>query len=284
MVSVPRRAGTRPGVCFNSSMPLSATVHGSGRPVVLLSGFGLDGAVMAAACEPAFARAEASTREPVRRIYVDLPGTGGSAGVEPTSEAVLAAVRHTVAELIGATPYCLVGHSYGGYIAAGLARRTPSGVAGLLLVCSGVRILPADRDLSDLGLPHTEPGWLDGVPPDLREHFTQAVGRQNAGVAGRLSTAFAQLGPVDEPYLDTLRRDGYQLDDERSPASFAGPVSLLAGRSDRMAGYRDAFAALSGYPLGNYTALAGTGHYLPFEQPDPFAGAVLDWLISTSRS
>ena len=49
-----------------------------------------------------------------------------------------------------------------------------------------------------------------------------------------------------------------------------------------MAGYRDSFAALSGYPRGSYTALAGTGHYLPFERPDQLSGAVLDWLISTS--
>ena len=50
-------------------MPLSATLFGSGAPVVLLPGFALDGAVMAAACEPAFAGTPGGHRQ---RIYLDL--------------------------------------------------------------------------------------------------------------------------------------------------------------------------------------------------------------------
>src|SRR4051794_772310 len=111
-------------------MLLSATVLGSGRPIVLLPGFGLDSAVMAAACEPALVRTEPAGAEevtggPWQRIYLDLPGTGGSVAGEPTSEAVLAAVQETVTDLIGDTPFRLVGHSYGGYLGTGLTRRDP---------------------------------------------------------------------------------------------------------------------------------------------------------------
>ena len=85
---------------------------------------------MAAAFEPVFAGAG-----DLCRIYIDLPGTGDSPPVEPHSDAVLEAVEETIESMIGAAPFLLAGCSYGGYLAAGLARRTPTHIAGLLLVC-----------------------------------------------------------------------------------------------------------------------------------------------------
>ena len=260
---------------------LSATVLGSGTPIVLLPGFALDAAVMVAACEPALAHARpGSDAEGWQRIYLDLPGTGGSAAGEPTSEAVLGAIRDTVTELIGDIPFGLVGHSFGSYLAAGLARRDPDRVAGLFLICPGRRIRPVDRDLAGVQPSAPEPGWLDDVSEGLHEHFGQAVGRQTKAVADRVAAAFDQRGPVDEEFLEALRPNGYQLADEGASVPFGGPVSLLSGRRDRIAGYRDAFATLDRYPNGSFTALAEAGHYLPFEEPEHFAVAVLDWLAS----
>lgn len=279
--------------CLNSPVPLSETVLGEGHPIVLLPGFALDGSVMAMACEPAFTAAVSATGERWQRIYLDLPGTGGSPAGEPTSEAVLTVVQNTVSDLIGDAPYLLAGHSYGGYLAAGLARRAPTQVAGLFLICVGARILPANRDLSGVLPSAPEPGWLDGVPEELHAHFEHAIGHQTRAAADRVAAAFERRGPIDEEYLDALRPAGYVLEDEPASAdladaagagsasSFVGPVSLLTGRRDRIAGYRDAFAALSGYPNGSFTALAHAGHYLPFEQPESFATSILDWLRST---
>jgi len=268
-------------------MPLSATILGAGRPVVLLPGFALDSSVMAKACEPAFtatgtAGGTGATAGQWQRIYLDLPGTGGSPAGEPTSEAVLSAVRNAIGDLIGDSPYLLVGHSYGGYLAAGLARRHSAQVSGQFLICIGPRISEDDRDLSGL-LPSTpEPGWLDGVPEELQAHLDHAVGHQTRAAADRVAAALGQRGPLDEEYLDALRPAGYRLRDESAPVEqpFPGQVTLLTGRRDRIAGYRDALAALPGYPHGNFTALADAGHYLPFEQPEAFAMSLLAWLGS----
>jgi pimeloyl-ACP methyl ester carboxylesterase len=263
---------------------LTATLHGEGRPIVMLPGFGLDGAVMAAACEPAFAQLPAGqdghAGQRWRRIYLDLPGTGASPAGKPTADAVLAAVQDTIAELVGDAPYRLVGHSFGGYLAAGLARRKPDRMTGLFLICCGARIRPADRDLSGVLPSAPEPGWLDGVPEDLREHFGHGIGHQTRAVADRVTAAFDLRAPVDDEYLAALRPEGYRLpdEDEASATEFTGPVALLAGRRDRIAGYRDPFAALARYPGGSYTVLADAGHYLPFEQPERFAAHILDWL------
>ena len=267
-------------------MPLSVSIVGAGRPIVLLPGFALDGAVMAAAFEPAVADVPGW-----QRIYLDLPGTGGSPAGEPTSEAVLDEIRATVADLIGDTPYRLVGHSYGGYLATGLARRDPDQVAGMFLWCCGLRIRPGDRDLTGVQPSVPEPGWLDGVPDELQEHFEHAIGLQTRAGADRVAAAFARRGPLDDAYLAALRPAGYQLADEPEPADlgpgegngpppFTGPVSILSGRRDRIAGYRDPVAMLRHFPNADVTVLAHAGHYLPFERPEILVTQTRSWLAS----
>lgn len=239
---------------------------------------------MSAACESAFAAAEmvGGSTDRWQRFYLDLPGTGGSPAVEPTSEAVLQAVRNTLAELIGTTPYLLIGHSYGGYLATGLSRRDPSLVAGMLLICCGLRIDPAGRDRSGVLPSLPQSGWLDGVPPELHQHFSEAVGHQTRAVADRIVAVLGRRARLDHDYLAVLRAKGYRLDDEPDRASsFSRPVTLLAGRRDRIAGYRDSVSAFTHYPNGRVTVLADAGHYLPFEQPESSAAAILDWLPRT---
>ena len=253
-------------------MTLSTHVIGAGRPLVVLPWFGMDHAATAVAFEPAFA-------EPGgwRRIYVDLPGTGDSPLVEPHSDAVLDAVIATIAA-VAPGAVTLAGCSYGGYLAAAVARRAPERVTGLLLVCAGVKIRPADRNLSDVLASTPEPGWLDGVPAGLHGYFGLAVGNQTTEVATRLADAFARSAPTDDDFLGRLRSTGYPLSDEATRRPFDGHVTAVSGRRDRIAGFRDQFDAMDLYPHGDFTALADAGHFLPFEQPTAFASLVQAWL------
>lgn len=260
-------------------MALSARVRGEGRPIVLLPWYGLDSAVMALAFEPIF-----SASSGWRRIYLDLPGTGSSPPVAPNSDAVIDAVRATIESILGAAPYLLAGCSYGGYLAAGLARRIPAQISGLLLVCAGVKIRPAERNLARVVASTPRPNWLDEVPDELHEHFNHAIGRQTESVANRVAQAFAVNGPSDDNYLDALRSTGYPLSDEGSPQCFHGNVMLLTGRQDRIAGHIDQFDALVHYPRGSFVVLSEAGHYLPFEQPERFRTCTLDWLASFGHS
>lgn len=246
---------------------------GAGRPLVVLPGFGLDGAVMAACFEPALTSGAGTGW---RRLYVDLPGMGSPAG-EPSSEAVLGEVVDTL-EQVG-EPVALAAHSYGGYLAAALTRRRPELLDRVLLVCPGVVIDRARRDLTGV-LPSAPraAGWLDDVPEALRDHFAQAVGTQTRAVARAIATALAERAPGDDEYLERLQASGYALADEAVPPTFPRTTTVLTGRRDRVTGYRDALRLLEGYPAGSFVALAGAGHYLPFEQPGPFAAALRVWL------
>jgi pimeloyl-ACP methyl ester carboxylesterase len=270
-------------------MELAWTEHGDagqdGEPVLCLPGFGMDRSVMAAAMEPVL-----RLRPGFRRIYVDLPGHGESPAGVPTSAAAVRSLAAFIDDQLAGGPVLLAGWSYGGYLAAALARRRPAHVTGLLLVCAGIRIRPEDRDLpgqtepaepagpaalaADPGLGH----WLDGVPTGLRDHLATAIGNRTAEVAGTVTAALLASLPGDEEYQDRLRSHGYQLPDEDDPARYQGPACLIAGRQDQIAGYADQFRALGSFPAASYSVVAEAGHYLPFEQPASFRAIVLDWL------
>jgi len=96
-----------------------------------------------------------------------------------TSEAVFDAVVSFVKEA-AVGPVLVAGCSYGGYLAAGLARRHPELVRGLLLVSPGVIAAPTKRHLpSDVELT-SEKSRLAAAPPELHTHFDLAVARRSA--------------------------------------------------------------------------------------------------------
>ncbi len=250
--------------------------RGAGQPLLCLHPIGADRSVMIAAMEPALAASDLAGR--FRRIYPDLPGAGGSAPVAPDSEAVLAAVAGLAERLRGGRPMLLAGWSYGGYLAAALARRQPAAVAGLLLICCGQRIMPADREPPPGPPPSGPHDWLDGLPADLQEYFSRAVGNRTAAAAATVARLLDASGPVNDDYLDTLRAGGWRLADEETPVGYPGPACLLAGREDRVLGFPEAYRLARTLPGADFTVLTGAGHFLPVEQPGRFASAVAGWL------
>jgi pimeloyl-ACP methyl ester carboxylesterase len=247
--------------------------RGAGPVLLVLPSFRFDSGAMAAVVEPALAPAPEWTR-----LYVDLPGTGGSAPVEPHSDAVLDAVVEAVRTTVGDRRLAVAGWSYGGFLGAGLVRRLPEQVVGLQMVCSGFRIRPQDRDLSGALPSSPEPGWLDTTPPHLQEHLAAAVGDQTAEVAARVTDVLGLIGPGEEDYLTRLQRDGFVLADQDATTSLDGPVSLVAGRRDRLAGFRGVLSALDACPRAEFALAAEAGHYLPVEDPEFFAAATRRWL------
>lgn len=229
------------------AVTLAIEVRGEGRPLVCLPWFGLDRSVTAMALEPAMAGCP-----DWRRVYVDLPGCGGSPPGPEDSDGVVDVVAELIEQEIRSPRVLLAGCSYGGYIAAALARRMPERIAGLLLVCSGIKIRKEDRDLPDDAGVAQPDNWLAAVPAGLREHLSLALGNRTPEIAQRVAAVLAASRRGDEDYLQRLRADGYQVSDEGSDAVFAGPTLVVAGRQDRIAGYADQFRALVSYPQATF--------------------------------
>src|SRR4029077_9573379 len=107
--------------------------HGTGRPVLILHGAGVDHREAEACFELVFDGAAG-----LRRIYPDLPGMGRTIAPETLCSAadVLDTLLNFADEVTGGTAaHLLVGHSAGGYYAHAMAARRPAQVAGLALVC-----------------------------------------------------------------------------------------------------------------------------------------------------
>src|SRR3954462_640623 len=101
--------------------------HGTGRPVLVLHGAGVDHREAEACFEPALEGAAG-----LRRIYPDLPGMGRTPAPETLHSAddVLDTLLDFADEVIGGTAHLLIGHSAGAYYAQGEAAGRPAQGAG----------------------------------------------------------------------------------------------------------------------------------------------------------
>src|SRR5215208_1345208 len=113
---------------------LHAHESGTGPPVVLLHpGPGLDGSVF-------FPGATALADAGFRVLAVDLPGNGRSPALDEaqwTFAGFAAAVERFAREL-GLEDWTLLGHSFGGYVAAQHLVDFPASAARLVISCSDV--------------------------------------------------------------------------------------------------------------------------------------------------
>ncbi|AGZ43444.1 alpha/beta fold hydrolase [Actinoplanes friuliensis] len=250
-------------------MQLADEVHGEGRPIVCLPYFSLAATVTAAALEPVFAG-----RSGWQRHYLDLPGHGAA----PPGPGTAAEIVDLIAGRIEAPRFHLAGFSGGGYLAAALTRRFPDRVAGLLLVVHGVRFRKEERDLPPDNREPAPEGWLTGVEDTLHGHLSEAIGHRTPEVAARVAAVVGPRLSRSQDYLETLRDKGFPLPDELSPLEYDGSALVITGRDDLVCGYTDQYTAMARYPRGTFAAVAGAGHYLPFERPEVFTGLVGGWL------
>src|SRR5689334_14284082 len=125
--------------------------RGSGRPVLVLHGAGVDHREAQACFEPVFGGIAG-----LRRIYPDLPGMGHTVAPESlgSADVVLDTMLDFAQQVAGGSAYLLIGHSAGGYYAQAMAARRPEQVAGLALVCPllrGLRDVPGHRVIAGSG-------------------------------------------------------------------------------------------------------------------------------------
>jgi pimeloyl-ACP methyl ester carboxylesterase len=115
-----------------SGVPVHYAEYGNGTPVLALHGAGVDHREIAGAFEPIF-----STVPGFRRLYPDLPGMGRTPapGTITSNDDVLDLLLGLVDSTLGNEPFLVIGHSYGGYLARGIANRRPEQAVGLALVC-----------------------------------------------------------------------------------------------------------------------------------------------------
>ncbi|GAB3765036.1 alpha/beta fold hydrolase [Microlunatus parietis] len=239
--------------------------------LVLVHGFTVDHRVLSGPFEPVFA-----DHPQWRRIYLDLPGHGRTAAPEVASSDDVFQVLRAAVEALAPGRYALVGQSYGGYLARGLAAVHADRLDGLAIIVPVIlprheeRDLPprqvlirdpefaarlgAELDAEDLLVVQAEETWRA-----LRTYVQPGLDLADPDVTARIATAYQGSFPVDV-------------------ADFIRPCLIMVGRQDHITGYRDAWTLLERYPRATFAVLDQAGHGLDAEQPVLARALFGEWL------
>ena len=213
-----------------------------------------------------------------RAIAWDMPGYGGSAAIDPYTNAGLARALQTLIAATGARRNVILGHSMGGMVAQEAVALFPDSIHGLILSATS----PA------FGKPGGE--WQRQF---LQSRFAPLdAGRGMAGLAPELVAAM--IGPDAEPagialatsIMARVPEATYRAAlsaivsfDRRASLSEIGvPALCIAGEHDRnaMPGVMEKMAAR--IPGATYLCLPGVGHIANLEAPAAFNAPVLEFL------
>lgn len=256
---------------------INAEVRGTGMPILIMHGGGLDHRHMMDALEPVFAHPSGW-----QRVYIDLPGHGKSAVNENinSQDDVFNLINDFVDSVFNNEKFAVIGESRGSYHAMALVHNRPDDLLGMMLVVAD-------------GMPDNTVNWRpkhQTLVSELDEVVEKASGEAKARFARLVvqtpeildkieRTKIAASGLVDEAHADRIsQRFNFSFDLTRPLGLFEKPSLILNGRQDAMAGYKDMLDGIERYPRATLAVLDMSGHSLSWEQPELFKSLTLDWL------
>jgi proline iminopeptidase len=248
---------------------------GSGPPLLMLHGNGLDHTYLRPWHDPLADRA--------RVIYYDQRGNGRSERKPTGDHATLHADAIALLDHLGEAKATVYGHSYGAWLAQGLAARYPDRVERLILCAAS----PAFD-------------YVDEVVATAQARNPTAAAALIAGLAPGAVTSDAQLGEVwrqilplyftGAPRYDILEHvqfsaAGFALSMEALAGfsmvdklpSLATPIHVLVGRDDYITPPSQARRLASLARDAAVTELEHSGHFPFVEEPDAYLAAIRAW-------
>src|ERR1700712_1940401 len=239
--------------------------HGGGVPLVALHGVGVDHREIEAAVEAVVP----SGRVGYRRIYPDLPGMGHSTADGLTGNDDVVTLLCDFIDDLGAGPVILLGHSYGAYLARGVAARRPDIVLGLALLCP---VAERSQNVPDHHVVRQDPDTYTELEPKDRKGFDEYFVVRTPATARRYRDHVVPgTTLVDEAALGQIFA-GWAVD--VGSASLSAPTLIVAGRQDSTVGYSDAADLFERYPHATLAIVEGAGHAVMHERPELFAALV----------
>lgn len=241
--------------------------HGDGVPLVAVHGAGTDHREIEAAIEAVLPHAG------YRRIYPDLPGMGATTADGLSCNDEVGTLLAAFVDGLGAGPVLLLGHSYGAYLARGVAARRPDLVLGLALLCP---VAERTGPVPDHQVVLSDPAAYDELEPAQRQGFDEYFVVRTPATARRYRDhVLPGIALVDEAAVGRIVA-GWPID--MAASTYSGPTLIVAGRQDSVVGYADAIGLLERYPHATLAVLDAAGHALMHERPDLLAPLLGVWL------
>jgi len=240
--------------------------HGVGMPVIALHGTGVDHREIEAAIEAVVPGAG------FQRIYPDLPGMGHSTTGDLGCNDDVVALLADFIDRLEAGPVMLLGHSYGAYLARGVAAQRPDIVRALALLCPAAE---RSQNVPDHRVIYQDDDAYDELEPEQRQGFDEYFVVRTPATARRYrSHVVPGTTLVDAEGLGRIFA-GWTVD--VGSGTFPGQTLIAAGRGDAIVGYTDAMDLLERYPHATLAVVDGAGHALMHERPELLAALLGDW-------
>lgn len=238
---------------------------GSGRPVLLLHGWG----ARAAAMRPILERLQAD-----HAVYaLDFPGFGQSPlppAVWGVDDYVALVVRFLESQAVARAT--IIGHSFGGRVGIKLAAGRPDLIEKLVLVdAAGIKPTPTAKQTLTTSVAKLGRRVLRAVPAEsIRSRLEDAararLGSEDYQAAGPLRETFVRVVNEDlRPYLPRI----------------AAPTLLIWGDRDEATPIEDARIMEKEIPDAGLAVLEGAGHFSYLDRPNDFARIVRVFLTQS---
>lgn len=256
--------------CRINQVAVHYVEHGTGTPLIALHGVGVDHREIRAAVEAIVPGTG------YRRIYPDLPGMGCSTTDGLTCNDDVVQLLADFIDHFADGPALLLGHSYGAYLARGVAAQRPDLLLGLGLLCP---VAEQAQNVPDHDVVHQDAEAHDELEPAQRAGFDEYFVVRTPATARRYRDHVLPAKTlVNEAALGRIF-SGWRINIGSQPCT--APTLIAAGRRDSVVGYTDAINLLERYPHATLAVVEGAGHALMHERPDLFATLVGDWLDRT---
>ncbi|MGC5628678.1 alpha/beta fold hydrolase [Georgenia sp. Z1344] len=252
--------------------------RGEGVPIVAVHGNGVDHRLLLALDDDLAAAGS------VERIYLDLPGFGGTpaldgdGGLPELADWLVATVR----ELVGSDRFALLGNSLGGLLARHVAAQLPDQVLGLALLAPVVDPEPSHRTTPEHIVLERDDDLLATLTADDREEFAGVTVRQVPAVwESYAEHALPGIRAADPRAMERLSRRYVLTATPETPGTTTNtrdwPTLIVAGRQDHVVGHLDQAELAALYLRATYLAVDAAGHNVHLEQPELVGDAVRDW-------
>ncbi|WP_057896379.1 alpha/beta fold hydrolase [Liquorilactobacillus oeni] len=250
-------------------------IIGKGQSIIFLHGLCLDLNSMKLNYEPLLLQSR------YQRIYIDLPGMGESDSFskpQPSGDYLLELIVKFIDKLnIG--NFYLCGHSYGGYLALGIAYKYPKRVKGLFLSCPVVTANPDNRITENhVVIKNKNTSFNEKI--NYNSNFLKMnVIINDSALKKYLDETVTGLKKCNFNFVKRLRDNNfsyYQLNEEprikKMPSRI--PIFLLLGKHDHFVGYKEQVKLAMNFKKCNLLVLENAGHNLQIDQPELFASCV----------
>jgi pimeloyl-ACP methyl ester carboxylesterase len=248
-----------------------ATIHyeewGSGKPLVLVHGFPLDGRIWDGQRQ--------ALSGAYRVIILDLPGFGRSHEASGAfSLEDLADVVHGLLQELNAVPSALAGLSMGGYVALAYAKKYPSDLAALILIDTRAEAdTPDSKQARQRMIALAQSAGSDAVAAQmLPKMLAPGAEQHRPALAETLRDIMRQCPAETIAHALAAMRD--RPDQTANLPSIAVPTLIIVGEDDAITPPAVAEAMHRAIPRSQLVIIRGAGHMSPMEQPQQVSDAI----------